>query len=108
MTATIEEFEVKFGKPTINKDPNDILEYTASFADWLTRCGDTIASVVVTYSGVTEAYPPTHDTNTVTIWITNGTPGTTASALIRITTNGVGPANPRQKDQTLYFKIKER
>lgn len=99
--ATIEEFKVKFGKATIKKDPDDELEYTASFATWLTRCDDVIASVAVTYTGVTEVYAPTHDDTTVTIWVTG-----VGSARIRITTVGAG-ANPRQKDQTLYFKSQE-
>lgn len=105
--ATVEEFELKVGKPTIGKDPDDKLEYTASFADWLARCSDTIASKTVTYTGVTEYQPPTHNSTSVTFWIQGGTPGVTASVRVRITTAGVG-AQPRQKDQTLYFKIKER
>lgn len=108
MATIIEQFKLSFGKPTIEKDPDNKLDYTADFTDWLTRCGDTIDSVAVTYTGVTEYQAPTHDDNTVTIWVQGGTAGATASARIRITTVGVGAAHPRIKDQTVYFKIKER
>lgn len=105
--ATVETFKVIVGKVTIGKDPDDELDYTLDFAEWLESCDDTIALVDVDYTGVTEAYQPTHDDTSVTVWVTGGEAGQVASARVRITTVGTG-ANPRQKDQTIYFKIKER
>lgn len=98
----METFTVVAGKPTINKDPQAVLDYVVDFAQWLDALPDTLASHSVTVSGVT-----LDDSDivgkTVVMWISGGTVGTAASATVRITTAG-----GRTDERTVYFKIKQR
>jgi len=107
-TAAERTFEVLAGgKATIERDPNDELDYTLGWSTFLARSGnDTIASVNVAATDV-EVYDTTHNDTTVTIWVRGGTASVRGSARVRIVTNGVG-AQPRTKDCTVYFKTKEQ
>ena len=100
--ATVESFELVNGVPTITKDPGAEKEYTASFATWLARSSDTIASVSTVAENVT-VDNATHDDDTVTVWLSGGTPGAIASVEITIVTAGA-----RTEVRTLYFAIAER
>lgn len=100
-----EAFVLKAGKPTINKDPDAIKDYTIDFVDWLDTMTDVIASVVIEVVGVTLVRFTFNGTE-VTVWVSGGTIGETASATARITT--VGTPYPRTEDRTIFFKIKEQ
>ena len=97
-----EKFVTVAGRPTIEKDPNSLLDYTIDFGAWLAPMSDTIASHTATVSGCT-LQTSANDSTRVVVWIAGGTVGTPASATARITTVG-----GRITDSTIYFKIKER
>lgn len=105
-TTIVETFQLKAGKPVIDKDPNAEKDYTIDFSEWLALSSDTIASVTVLVAGVT-LVASTFNGTEVTVWVSGGTPNQTGSATVRITTAGVG-ARPRIDDRTIYFKIKEQ
>lgn len=90
------------GKPTIERDPNDVLDYYARFTNWL-DVGDTITShtVVDVVGGVTVVSSDV-SAGDVRVWVSGGTIGTPASCTVRIVTSG-----GRTKDQTLHFKVKK-
>lgn len=107
MTVADRTFVVVAGKASIDRDPDDELDYTLDWGPFLALSGnDTIASVDTDATDV-EVYDKTHDDTTVTIWVRGGTAGTRGSVRVRIVTNGVG-AQPRTKDCTVYFKTKEQ
>ncbi len=107
MATTDRTFDVLAGgKPTIDRDPNDELDYSQLWARWLELSGDdTIDTAVAVNEVDVECFDITHDATTVTIWVRGGTPGVKGSVTVRITT--VGDGNPRVKDCTLYFKTRE-
>ena len=100
----METFTTVAGKPTINKDPNAVLDYTFDFTDWLATASDSIASasfpvtvgVVVNSSGVVAG-------KRVTAWISGGTVWSPASVTVRVVTSG-----GRTDERTINFKITER
>lgn len=98
----IQEFKTIAGKPTIERDPNDVLDYYAHFSDWL-DVGDTITShTVVDVTGGITIGSSDVAAGAVRVWVSGGTIGTPASFTVRIVTAG-----GRTKDQTLYFKVKK-
>lgn len=102
--TTVNSFVTVAGKPTIERDPNAVLDYTIDFTDWCDAQADTIAAHTITVVGCTVApLGSSHDSKKVTVWISGGTVGTPASATARVTT-----AAGRVDDRTIYFKIKEQ
>lgn len=87
------------GKPTITKDPDDVLDYSWDWTDWLASIADTIASYTVTVDGITL---DSHGIagSVVTAWLSGGVIGQEASATCQVTTAG-----GRIHDVTLYFTI---
>lgn len=99
-----ETFVVSAGKPTIEKDPNAVLDYTFDFTDWLAVVGDTINSVTFPATvAVTVAGSAITAGKKVVAWVSGGTIGSPASLTARIVTVG-----GRTDDRTVYFKIKQR
>jgi hypothetical protein len=98
-----QEFKLIAGKPTTDRDPNDVLDYYARFTRWLDT-GDTITSHTVddVTGGITIASSDVSGGD-VRVWVSGGLIGTPASFTVRIVTAG-----GRTKDQTLYFKVKKR
>ena len=90
------------GKPTIDKDPDAVLDYTWDFTDWLDAITDTLASHTVTATDVTVNSSSILG-KTVVAWITGGAVGVRGAATARVVTAG-----GRTDDRTIYFKIKER
>lgn len=103
----IEKFYMRGSKPIIRKDPNDVLDYTIDFEDWLGSDGDVIIGAVVagTTLGIT-VVDFTFTNTRCTGWLSGGVvvePGDPLpSATYRITT-----AAGRVVDRTLYFKVQE-
>ena len=96
-----QEFKLIAGKPTTNRDPNDVLDYYADFTSWL-PVGDTITShTVVDVTGGITIDSSDVSAGVVRVWVRGGTIGTPASFTVRIVTAG-----GRTKDQTLFFKVK--
>lgn len=98
-----EGFKLVAGKPTITKDPDAVLDYAVDFTEWLKPLdGDTIASHEVIVTGVTLTQSA-HSNTAVVFWVSGGTVGQPASAVVRITTYA-----GRIDDRTVFFKIKQR
>lgn len=97
-----QSFRLFVGKPTIERDPNDVLDYYANFNDWL-DVGDTITShTIVDVTGGITINSSDVAAGVVRVWVSSGVIGTPASFTVRIVTAG-----GRTKDQTLYFKVKK-
>ena len=88
----------------IDKDPNAVLDYQWSWADWL-AAGEAIAShTVVAETGIT-VDSSVADSNAVTVWLSGGTAGESYEVTVRVTTNNV---TPRTDDRSVTFVIAER
>jgi hypothetical protein len=89
-------------KPTIVKDPAEVLDYTFDWSAYLADITDTIASVVFDPVGVVvDSFSNT--TTSATAWVSGGTNGTTAYVTCAITT-----AEGRTAVRSIYLKIKDR
>lgn len=97
-------FELIDGKPTATKDPGATLDYTLDLSDWL-ETGETILTASVAARGITVDSSGIVGGNSITLWLSGGQAGTTASAVIRFATS----SSPERVDErTLYFKIRNR
>lgn len=86
---------------TYIKDPNDVLDYTFDYSVWL-QASETVTSHTATVTGATKD-SSSNSTTAVTVWVSGGTAGSTASILSRITTN-----QGRTIDRTISLRIQER
>jgi hypothetical protein len=100
-------FELVRGKPTIEKDPNAVLDYSWDWNAWLASStpADVIQSFQILLSG-----SPTASTGStamvsgvVTAMISGGVVGETIAATCRITT-----VSGKIDDRTVYLKVKEK
>lgn len=98
------KFVLEGDKWVIEKDPDANLDYVWSWASWLAKVNDTIASHSVTVAGVTLG-SHSHTNTTVTVWLSGGQPSKSrlASATVRVTTVG-----GRVDERTGYFRIVPR
>lgn len=81
------------------QDPNEVLDYTLNWSDWLPT-GDTIStSVWVANTGLTVA-DGGHTTTTATVWVSGGT----VCKLYRVT-NTITTAGGRTADKLLKIRI---
>lgn len=94
------------GRPTIDKDPGAVLDYTIDFTDWLSGVKDTLLSVTHESSGVTVVSSEvSSDKRKVVVWVSGGAVDTAASVTVRIVTAAV---RPRTDERSVYFRIKQR
>jgi hypothetical protein len=106
---TTRTFVVLNGKRTIEKDPNDNLDYIADWTDWLlASAGDLLQSVVWAITGDDILLVKENQSIDVTnklaqIQLSGGTVGKKYGVTCRITTAG-----GRIKDDTFYVKVKEQ
>lgn len=86
------------------KDPDSQLDYKFDWSSWL-ETDEVISSYVLTVpTGLTEV-TSSNDNDSVTVWLSGGTAGTTYEVVCRITTN----SNPaRTEDRTMDFKVIQR
>jgi len=94
------------GKPTVDKDPNAVLDYVFDWSAWLAAHApaDTISSAIVLVSGVSLVTAASIESGVrVRAWLSGGTVGEPAFATCRITTAG-----GRVDDRTITIKVKER
>lgn len=89
------------GRPTIDKDPDAVLDYSIDWGDWL-PVGDSITAASSTATGCV-VNSTTVAGSKVVMWISGGTAGVAASAKARITT-----AQGRTDERTIYLRIKQR
>lgn len=90
-------------KPTIEKDPDAVLDYSFDFGPWLTPLSDAIQSAVFILDSPlvneTEAVAAT----TAVVWVSGGVAGQTHRVTCRITT-----VAGRIDDRSVFLKIRER
>ena len=94
------------GKATIKKDPDDELDYTWDWTDWLDLVTDTIAShqILPADPSVTVTSSNLDGTSKmVTALLAGGTAGQTHQVTCRIVTVG-----GRTVDRSIYLKMRER
>lgn len=96
-------FKLVGDRPTIEMDPDAVLDYYQGWTKWLAGNADTIVSATVITHDITCDEHTIVLGKGVVVWMSRGTPGKVASATIRITTAG-----GRTDDRTLYFRIKDR
>ena len=90
-------------KPKGIKDPDAILDYPINYTAWLLDITDTYASHTVSVTGGLAVHSTIEASGIITVWLSGGTVGETATFTIRIVT-----AAGRIDDRTFYLKIKER
>lgn len=89
-------------KPTIEKDPDALLDYSFDFTEYLAPDNDSITSAIfVLDEGLTEEHSSHTNTGAV-VWISGGVTGT-SRVTCRITTAG-----GRVDDRSVFLKIVER
>lgn len=90
------------GKATIIKDPDENLDYSFNWADYLSPSSDTIESVVFAAVGATLG-TVSNTTTLATAFVSGGVSGSTATLSCAITT-----AQGRVAQRSVFLKIKER
>jgi hypothetical protein len=91
-------------KPKGVKDPDAVLDYPINWSTWLTDISDTYLShSVISLTGGLVADSSTQSGGIITVWLSGGNVGETASFTVRIVSTG-----GRTDDRTFYLKIKER
>lgn len=90
-------------KPTGIKDSGAVLDFPIDFSAWLADVSDTHLSHTVTTTGGLVCDSSEHSSGVITVWLSDGNVGETASFTVRIVTTG-----GRTDDRTFYLKIKER
>lgn len=89
-------------KPTIVKDPEEVLDYTFDWSAYLADIEDTIVSVEFEPVGVVvDSFSNTP--TSATAWISGGLVGVTAPVSCAITT-----VDGRTAVRSIYLKIKDR
>ena len=92
-------------KPKGIKDPDAVLDYPIDFTDWLADISDTIDTFTVLVTGglVWNELISSHSNGLVTVWLSGGTAGSTATFTVRVSTAG-----GRTDDRTFFLKIVDR
>mgnify|MGYP003440798007 FL=1 len=90
------------GKALIIKDPDENLDYSFNWADYLSPTSDTIESVAFAAVGATLG-TASNTTTLATAFVSGGVSGSTATLSCAITT-----AQGRVAQRSVYLKIKER
>lgn len=86
------------------KDPQEVLDYTIDWSQWLVT-NDTITAASVTApSGITVTSPVAiqHTTTATTVWVSGGTAGSSYDIAVHVTTNG-----GRQGERSITIQCKE-
>jgi hypothetical protein len=89
------------GKRLYVKDPDAVLDYQFDWSRWL-QPAETISAHTATVTGATRDSSAHSDTS-VTVWVSGGTAGTTATVACRITTS----AN-RVDERTVALQVRHR
>jgi len=99
-TETFSQIGIK--RPNIPKDADAVLDYIFDWTEWLDYVTDTIASYAIEVDGVVL---DSHSQNgkLITVWVSGGTAGETASVTCQITT-----ASSRIDERTIYLLVQER
>ena len=92
------------GLPTIDKDPDAVLDYSQDWSDWLSPLSDTITGTPTwtVGAGLTKT-SQSNTTTSATAFISGGTVGSKEPVACKITTTG-----GRTDERTVYLKIVQR
>ena len=92
-------------KPKGVKDPDSVLDYPIDISAWLDDISDTYVSHEVLVDGglIYNESISVYNNGVITVWLSGGTAGETATFTLRITTLG-----GRIDDNTLYLKIQDK
>lgn len=96
--------EVNGGRPTVDKDPNAVLDYEWDLSAWLARDGNAVSSYSLIAVGVV-VDSHSEASGVIKAWVSGGQVGAAASVTCRVTTNSTPP---RVDDRTLWFNILEQ
>lgn len=99
-----ETYTVSGGKPTINKDPDAVLDYPFDWAPWLKGVGDTIVSATFEVDPPLTITRQAFDAMTATVWLSGGVVG---SGSLRVTCRIV-TLDGRTDERSIFLKIVER
>lgn len=88
--------------PTIDKDPDAVLDYSFDWRQWLLS-GDSIVSHQFLAEGTLTVESSANDATTATAWVSGGTAKSTLRLTCRINT-----ADGRTDDRSVFLKILER
>lgn len=94
------------GMPTIDKDPDAVLDYPFDWSDYLAPIADTIVSAVFVVDGTPGGLvvvSSSNDATSATAIVSGGVLGQRERLTCRITTAG-----GRVDDRSVYLRIKER
>lgn len=100
MTTTF--IEDAAGRQVIEKDPNEVLDYSVNWTAYLALTSDSISSQQIVQSGLTLG-SSTFAGAIQTAWLSGGTVGEKVQVTFRIVTTG-----GRTVDRSIYIKLKER
>lgn len=84
------------------KDPDDVLDYTIDYADWLETSDEVSTSSWSLDTGITED-SSSNSTTSATIWLSGGTAGVDYDC-----TNSIVTDDGREKDTTITIRVMER
>lgn len=87
---------------TVTKDPADVIEYPLNFKQLLQA--DTISTATVTGTNVTIDSSSVSG-NTVTVWVSGGSAGTTGEVRVNIVTAN---ATPRTFEKSFKIKVEQQ
>ena len=90
-------------KPKGIKDPDATIDLPLDWSEWLADISDTHASHSIAVTGGLVVDSSSYAAGIITVWVSGGTVGATATVRCRIVTTG-----GRTDDRTWYLKIKER
>lgn len=93
-------------KPTGIKDPDAVLDYPIDFSAWLADMGATYTGHSITHTGTITTDAGIQSAGIITVVVSGGTVGETASFTVRI--NATVSGSTRTDDRTFYLKIMER
>lgn len=90
-------------KPTIEKDPDALLDYSFDLAPYLKPLNDTIESAIFIIDDALVEESTSVAATTAVVWLSGGTPGETHRVTCRFVTAG-----GRRDDRSIFLKIKDR
>ena len=85
------------------KDPDAVLDFTVSWAEWLAEAEDTITSSTWTAEAGITIDSDSNTTTTATVWLSGGT----ATERYRVT-NEIVTVGGRTDNRTITVKVRER
>ena len=90
-------------KPTIEKDPDALLDYSFDLSKYLTPLNDTLQSAIFILESPLVEETTSVAATTAVVWVSGGVAGETHRVTCRFETVG-----GRRDDRSIFLKIKEQ